>query len=88
MKTWSNEIIQQTRKELEEMLSYIAEDGKIHWLIGTHDLEKACFKNRDRFGCMTAANAHARQYIIELEEGKQEQYPCVDALIEAGWVLD
>jgi len=90
MKTWSEKLIQQTWKELDDMLNYVDSEGKIHWLIGSHDLEKACFKNIDgeRFGCMSAADAHARRYIIELNGGGQEQYPGIDALIEAGWVLD
>jgi len=90
MNTWSEKLIQQTRKELDDMLSYVDSDGEIHWLIGSHDLKEACFKNSDgeRFGRMTASNAHAYNYIIKLNGGGQEQYPSVDALIEAGWVLD
>jgi len=90
MNTWSEKLIQQTRKELDDMLSYTDSEDKIHWLIGSFDLEKACFKNIDgeRFGFMSAADAHARHYIIELNGGGREQYPGIDELIEAGWVLD
>ena len=90
MNTWNEKLIQETRKELGDMLSYVDSEGQHRWLIGTHDLKEAHLKNSDgeRFGRMTADNAHAHCYIIELEGGGQEQYSNVDALIEAGWVLD
>ena len=92
MKTWSKELIARTRLELEEMLSYTSDSGKLHWLIGSSDLEAgAHFKNIDgkRFGIMTPEDAYKDKYIISLKDSKeQEIFKTVDALIEAGWVLD
>ena len=92
MKTWSKELIDKTRRELEDMLYYNDDSGKIHWLIGSSDLEKeAHFKNIDgtRFGIMTAEDAHEGRYIISLKNSKgQESYTTADDLIDAGWVLD
>ena len=87
---WSENLIQQTRNEIVDMVTHVDSEGVRHWLIGSNDLLEARFKNSDgeRFGCISANNAHARNYLIELEGGGQEQYPTVDALLEAGWVLD
>ena len=92
MKTWSKELITKTRIELEEMLYYTGDSGKLHWLIGDSDLEKgARFKNIDgnRFGIMTGPRAHPLKYIISLKDTKEHEiFETVDTLIEAGWVLD
>lgn len=92
MNTWSGKLIKQTREELEDMLTYTDPSGKLHWLIGSMDLKKgACFKNIDgkRFGIMTAENASSGRYTIDLRDnGRQECFETVDALIEAGWALD
>ena len=92
MKTWSKELIDKTRRELEDMLTYTDDSGKMHWLIGSSDLEKgAHFKNIDgtRFGIMTVEDAHNGRYIISLKTSNgQESFTTVDELIDAGWVLD
>ena len=92
MNTWSNELIARTRLELEETLTYTSDSGKLHWLIGSSDMETgALFKNIDgkRFGVMTTENAYKGRYIIFLNDSrKQENFETVDALINAGWVLD
>ena len=87
---WGENLIQQTRKEIEDMITHVDSEGVRHWLIGSHDLLEARFKNSDgeRFGRISAGNAHARNYLIELEGGGQEQYTTINALLEAGWVLD
>jgi len=92
MKTWSKELIDKTRQEIEDMLTYTDEDGKKHWLIGASDLEiGAHFKNIDgkRYGIMTVENALEDKYIIDLKNsGGQESFETVDELINAGWALD
>jgi hypothetical protein len=93
MKTWSKELIEKTRQELEDMLAYTCpSSGKLHWLVGNMDLEQgACFKNIDgkSFGIMSVENAFNQKYIIELRNnGGQKCFETVDALIDAGWVLD
>ena len=92
MKTWSKELTDKTRQEIEEMLTYTDDSGKLHWLIGSNDLETgARFKNIDgkRFGIMTVEDAYEGKFIISLKTGKeQEKFETVDSLLEAGWVLD
>ena len=92
MKTWSKELIDKTRQEIEDMLTYTDEDGRKHWLIGSSVLEiGANFKNIDgkRYGIMTVENALKDRYIIDLKNGGgQESFETVDALINAGWALD
>jgi len=92
MKTWSKELIDKTQLELEDILCYTDENNKMHWLLGSQDLEiGAHFKNIDgkRYGVMTVENAYAGKYIIKLKNSqKQEIYKTVEALLCAGWVLD
>jgi len=92
MNNWSKELITRTRLELEEMVTYTSDTGKLHWLIGSSDMEiGAHFKNIDgiRFGIMTTVDAYEGRYIIFLNDSReQEVFESVDALIEAGWVLD
>ena len=92
MKTWSKELIDITRQELEDMLTYTDPSGKLHWLIGSMDLDNgAHFKNidRERFGIMSAEDAYNGKYTISLKNNKGlETFDTIDALIDAGWVLD
>jgi hypothetical protein len=91
MKTWSKELLDTTRREIEEMLTYTDEGGNLHWLIGSMDLEAAHFKNIDgkRYGLMTAEDARNGKFVIRLKDSRDEEnYASVDALIEAGWALD
>ena len=92
MKTWSKELIDKTRQEIGDMLTYTDEDGKMHWLVGSSDLEiGAHFKNIDgkRYGIMKVENAYKKNYIIELKNGsEQESFKTIDELINAGWALD
>jgi hypothetical protein len=49
-KQWGNELVELTRRELEDMPSYTDPSGKLHWLIGNVDLRQgAHFKNIDRW---------------------------------------
>jgi len=89
--SWSKTLVNITRQELEDVLSYVDNSGKLHWLIGSSDLEKgARFKNIDcrRLGIMLVENADSGKYIIDLDGGGWESYETIDALVEAGWVLD
>jgi hypothetical protein len=91
MKTWSKELVDLTRREIEDMLTYTDEGGNLRWLIGCMDLEAAHFKNIDgrRYGLMTAEDARNDRFIVRLKEGSgEENFATVDALIEAGWALD
>ena len=92
MKTWSKELIDKTRQELEEVLTYTDPSGKLHWLIGSMDLDNgAHFKNIDgkRFGIMSVEDAYNGKYTILLKNSKgPETFETIDALIDAGWVLD
>ena len=92
MRTWSKKLIDQTRQELEDMLTYTDPSGKLHWLIGSMDLDNgAHFKNIDgeRFGIMLVEDAYSGKFIISLKNsGKHEVYETIDALIDAGWALD
>jgi hypothetical protein len=91
MKTWSNEAIERTRQGLEDVVTYTAPNGKIHWLIGDMDVETgARFKNIDgRSGIMTVEDAHDERYIIKLRNSNtEEKFTTVSELIDAGWVLD
>jgi hypothetical protein len=91
MKAWSDEQIERTRQGLEDMVTYTAPNGKIHWLIDDMDIETgARFKNIDgRSGIMTVEDAHEDRYIIKLRNsGNEEKFTTVSELIDAGWVLD
>ena len=90
MKNWSEDLRERTRKELEDMLTYVDSEDKLFWLIGTQELRRAHFKNIDgeRFGTMSVENAKAQNFIIDLKSGGQEQFTTISALIETGWVLD
>ena len=92
MKTWSKELIDKTRNELDEMLTYTDLSGKLHWLIGNMDLDNgAHFKNIDeeRFGIMSVEDAYNDKYTILLKNNRGlETFETIDALISAGWVLD
>jgi hypothetical protein len=91
MPGWSDELKQLTFRELDDMLSYTDSSGKLHWLIGSNDLDTgARFKHYDgkRFGLMTAENAAARKWIIELDDGEKESFNSISDLINAGWAID
>jgi hypothetical protein len=92
MKTWSKEQIEATRQGLEDIVTYSAPNGKIHWIIGEMDVETgARFKNIDgeRSGIMTVEDAHNDRYIIKLKNSNtEEKFTTVSELIDAGWVLD
>jgi hypothetical protein len=91
MKQWSEKLVELTRRELEDMLTYTDPSGSVHWLIGSMDLPHgAHFKNIDgkRFGIMNPKDALAGNYAIQIKSGGSEQYDSVDALIQAGWALD
>jgi hypothetical protein len=98
MKQWSKELREKTYIEIASMLTYTDPDGDRHWVIGTSFLPFARFKHIGglKFGKMTIENAstnhkappETRNYIIECEDGTQEAFKTVDALIEAGWALD
>jgi hypothetical protein len=98
MKQWSEELRDRTYTEIVSMLTCTDPDGKLCWVIGTSLLSFARFKHISgvKFGKMTLENAIAnykaqpetRSYIIECEDRTEEVFKTVDALIEAGWVLD
>lgn len=91
MGQWSEKLASLTRRELEDMLISTDTSGRLHWLIGSADLpDGANFKNADgeRYGIMSAENARAGSYVIDLEGGGKVQFSSVDDLISAGWALD
>ena len=92
MKTWSTELIEKTRRELQDMLTYTDPSGKLHWLIGSIILDNGVhFKNIDgeRFGIMFVDDAYNGKYTISLKnDAGQEIYETIDTLIDAGWALD
>jgi hypothetical protein len=87
----NNEITNQTRLELENMIICIDPDtGKTQWALGSKTLDAARFKHvtNQHTGLMTVKNALAGKFIIKLDGGGEESYKTVDAFIDAGWILD
>jgi hypothetical protein len=98
MKQWNEELRDRTYTEIANMITCTDPDGKLCWVIGTSLLSFARFMHIGgaKFGKMTLENAKAnykappetRSYVIECEDGTQEAFKTVDALIDAGWALD
>jgi len=92
MKTWSKELVDKTRLELEDIIYYTDENNKKHWLLGSYDLELgAHFKNIDgkRFGIMLVEDAYEGKYIIKLKNSQeQETHNTIGELLCSGWALD
>jgi hypothetical protein len=91
MDRWSDDLIERTHQGLDDMVTYKAPNGRIHWVIDDKDIETAArFKNIDgRAGIMTTEDAHDDRYIIKVKNSNtEEKYTTVDDLINAGWVLE